>query len=67
MEVDLLFFRLLELLFADVDHLVLGQTQGSCDAGAGLKSWVGVLGLAVVVSQEEDCILNIARHLHYFL
>ena len=65
MGVYLLLGVFLERLLANVDHLVLSQTKGLGDAGAGFKGRIGALGSLLVVPKEEDCIPYIIGHLHF--
>ena len=66
MGVYLLLGVFLERLLANVDHLVLSQTKGLGDAGAGFKGWIGALGLPVVITKEEDCIVYLLGHFHFY-
>ena len=66
MRIDLLLGVFFESLLANVNHLVLGQTQSLSNAGARFKGWIGALGLPVVITKEEDCIVYILGHFHFY-
>ena len=66
MRVDLLLGVFLEILFANVNHLIFSQTKSLGNAGAGFKGWIGALRLPVVITKEEDCIVYILGHFHFY-
>ena len=59
----LLVRRLLEVLLADMDHLVFGQSQGPGHAGARSVRRVWALGDQFMIPQEENGSVGVQRQL----